>query len=90
MIRFLSIVLCVWAFVACGQQTWTGTIYPDRVNLTRSETIGTFDSLESCRRACQSRLADRGATFSGDYECGLDCKPNPDLGGILVCSRTER
>ncbi len=90
MIRCLLVVVCVGGLVACGQQTWTGTIYPDRTDLTRSAALGTFDSLDSCRAACQSALANRGAEDSGDYECGLNCKPDPDLGGILVCSRTTR
>jgi hypothetical protein len=84
--RLLSTVICGLSLAACRAEVWTGTIYRDRTDLARSSTIGTFDSLESCRQACQSALAEWGAAESGDYECGLNCKPK---NGILICSRTE-
>ena len=75
-------------FGACGAEEWTGTIYPDRSNLTIYTSVGTFDSLESCRQACKSGLADREATADGGYECGLNCETSEY--GIMICDRTER
>jgi hypothetical protein len=65
-------------------QQWDGFVYPDRSNLTRSVYVGKFKTLEDCRVAA---LAILGQNRQGDYECGLNCKPQ---GGINVCSRTER
>lgn len=88
--KWVGLALSVVWLTACGQQTWTGIIYLDRADLTRSVTLGTFRSLDMCRQACQSALDGRGALNSGDYECGLNCEVDRELGGISVCSRTER
>ena len=62
---------------------WQGFVYPDQSNPT-SVYVGKFKTLEDCRAAA---LATLGENRQGDYECGLNCKPQ---GGINVCSRTER
>jgi hypothetical protein len=66
-------------------QEWEGVVYPDRSDLTRSVSVGKFQTLDDCRAAA---LAALGSNRQGDYECGLNCKPRG--GGISVCSRTER
>lgn len=73
----------------CGEQ-WTGIVYPDKRDLTRSQQTGVFSTLEACRSACASRLDAMSASVRGDYECGLNCEANDDLGGILVCEKTVR
>ena len=84
----LALLIFGCSLGGCQPDAWTGTIYPDGSNLARSITIGMFDSLESCRQACQSVLAQRGATADGEYECGLNCRPLGEY-GVMICERTE-
>ena len=81
-------VAAVLAVTACSGQEWTGTVYPDGSNLSRSETLGTFSSLEACRSACVDELERLGASGRGDYECGLNCRPH-DHFDVLICDHTR-
>lgn len=76
---------------------WKGWVYPDASNLSDDISIGRFSSLEECRnsaRALIDRLAERrnqgGEAIAGDYECGYQCKPDGELGGLNVCKKTEK
>ena len=64
------------------------TVYPPGSGLT-GRTLGNFPSLETCREACVWEV---GA--DGEYECGLNCRPDPsNVGqqyGLSICERTER
>jgi hypothetical protein len=86
----VTIVFFLVASACERSPDWTGHIYPDRTNLTESQLVGYFDSLESCREATTKRLASFGAMERGDYECGYRCKPFESGSDLLVCERTER
>jgi hypothetical protein len=87
--RFLTLVAgWLLLLVACGRDTWMGTVYPDRSDLTRHEQIGWYESLPACRGAAQRRLHQLRAAESGDYECGLNCEPLQDSGDLWVCKET--
>ena len=79
-------------YTACGENTWRADVYPDRNHLTESKFIGTFASLEACREAAKNALQEIGATDSGDYECGKNCKPMfPEIeDSVQVCEETLR
>ena len=85
----LALMFCAPSSTA---NTWRADVYPDRNDLTKSRFIGTFDSLEACREAARKALRDLGATESGDYECGKNCKPMfPELAdSAQVCEETLR
>lgn len=70
------------------EEEWDGHVYPDKSDLTHSEYIGRFQSLEECRDAALSRINRLPRPGRGDYECGLNCEPG--IGGILVCEETMR
>ena len=84
----LLVLLAAPAFAA----DWRGDVYPDRSNLNQSRFIGTFDSLDACREAALDALRQLGASDSGDYECGKNCKPLfPQLAdSVQVCEETRR
>ncbi len=87
-----SVLAVAVMLAACGENTWRADVYPDRNNLSESKFIGTFDSLEACREAAKNALEEIGATDSGDYECGKNCKPMfPQLeDSVQVCEETLR
>ena len=62
---------------------WTGIVYPDRSNLSIFKNIGEFKSLELCRNEAIFALRRISSQYSGDFECGLNCKG-------LVCEETSR
>ena len=70
-------------------------MYPNRSDLTRDIPLGAFSSLEECRIASRTLLANfnlelDGERIEGDYECGYKCKKDEGLGGLNVCEKTER
>ena len=87
----MAVCLLVMSTVSgCLWDEWEGFIYPNKHDLTRHVNIGKFKSLEACRAAAMNALRAMNSLGSGDYECGLNCKANTDLGGIKVCEKTER
>lgn len=73
----------------CFKEEWTGYVYPDREDLTISQMIGPFGSLEDCGNTARAELARLGAISQGDYECGLNCEYQPEY-GMSVCKETAR
>ena len=77
-------------FAACNpeKETWTATVYPPGSGLT-GRTLGNFPSLETCREACIRQVG-----TDGEYECALNCRPDPSSArqqfGLLICERTDR
>jgi hypothetical protein len=66
------LIATVWLCAGC-EQRWSGFAYPNRFELSRNTSVGTFSSLEDCRRASQAILRTSGSDpFNGDYECGLN------------------
>jgi hypothetical protein len=77
------------SLAACKEEQWDGFVYPSRADLTRHVTIGTFGTLEACRAEAHAMLERNGWTGSGDYECGLNCKPWNDS-DMMICEETMR
>lgn len=69
---------------------WDAFVYPDRNDLSISETIAGFKTFELCQRAAINRLRSLPDPDDGDYECGYMCEARPDLGGINVCKETRK
>lgn len=79
------------------QHPWEGIVYPDAPNLLVDVRLGTFESLEDCRRAAMKVLALRAPERGqGNYECGRDCRPlegaptPPGFSPMHVCEETTR
>ncbi len=94
--RLIGLTLLVSACDDLNPQ-WKGWVYPDASFLPEDIPIGRFESLEECRASARvliERLAERrhpnGEEIIGDYECGYQCKPDGDLGGLNVCEKTEK
>ena len=66
---------------------WLGHVYPNSDNLLYDINIGKYESLESCRDAAIERLKRGGWLITGDYECGLNCEFDGEL-GIYICEET--
>jgi hypothetical protein len=78
--------------LACGKDEWHGFVYPGEAFDSRD--IGTFSSLEECRAAARAYLQRLDASGTGDYECGLNCRAEPDYTGLgtplHICTETLR
>lgn len=85
MIKILIAAALIYYFFFNGE-TWSGWVYPDKDNLRYSKSIGEYKSLEECRDVALDMLMKYP---NGDYECGLDCEYNKDL-GVDVCKETTR
>lgn len=70
-----------------GQPEWTGFVYPDAGNLTRSVQIGRFDTFEQCQSASIQTLGAFAVLHEGTFECGRRCKPSQS--GIQICAETR-
>lgn len=79
--------LAYWGFVGFSEDEWSGFVYPDRNNLSRHQFVGVYGSLDDCRAAANAIIR-QAQWSSSDYECGLNCEPDEDLGGLLVCEET--
>jgi len=83
--RNIFIIFFLTIFLSgCGEKIeWSGFIYPDINNLTKSRYIGKFDSIQSCRDGCSIALK---LLKEGTYECGLNCK---EENGVSACEKTS-
>lgn len=73
-----------------GQSTYLATVYPNRADLTVSQEIGWFKTLEECRTSCLQHLNVIGRPYPevGDYECGLNCDSSSEWPGFWICQET--
>jgi hypothetical protein len=84
-----GLVLSLLALTGCSHDRWEPVVYPSRGNLTDYRRVSEQETLEECRAAAKKKLAELGATDSGDYECGLNC----DSGShhdMKICKETAR
>jgi len=88
-VKLIFLVAIFLLAAGCGPDEWNGFVYPDASNLTIHEEIGTFDTFENCRNASANRLAALGAESLGTFECGLNCRVDPDFGGMNICEETR-
>lgn len=94
--RLLAAAVALIALSGCNRSPeWTGWVYPNGADLTRSIKLGRFETADDCRTAARSVLAninlrdEVGIQVQGDYECGRSCKVSnrPELN---VCAETVR
>ena len=78
----------VWYFWP-EDDTWRGWVYPSASNLMVDRFIGQYSSLEDCRRAATSIIANFGWE-NADYECGLNCKRDSSIADFWICEDTLR
>jgi hypothetical protein len=70
-------------------EVWTGYFYPDATNLSNHIETGVFDTLEQCRDQTVSYADSMNIPYGQyDYECGLNCSPRANMGGLNVCEET--
>jgi hypothetical protein len=84
------VAVCAVCLGGCFKEEWEGFVYPNKNDLTKHIGIGIYKSLEECRASTIGTLNQVSSVERGDYECGLNCKTDNDLGGIKVCEKTER
>jgi hypothetical protein len=72
-----------------AEDRWSGFVYPFRSDLTKHGTTGEFPTLESCRAEALATMERNGWTESGEYGCGLNCRPWNDS-DMMICEKTER
>ncbi len=87
-VLLLIVIIMAWDYLKEDKQEWIGFVYPDKNNLWNDKNIGTFDSLEACRNEARSALYQMNATYSGDYECALNC--DTSRGKPYICEETKR
>lgn len=68
---------------------WTGWAYPNRNDLTVSESLSGFNSFEECQEAVINKLRTYPDPDAGDYECGYMCRYNPSM-QTNVCKETRK
>jgi hypothetical protein len=61
----------------CSKHTvWTGLVYENKAWMVEGTIVGIYETLEDCRTASRAKLGALGWA-NGDYECGMNCKPDP-------------
>jgi hypothetical protein len=79
--------------IACSRgDRWMATVYPSGSVLGPWRNLGEFESLEACRAAARTYIADLGASGRGTYECGKNCRKTPGtipgLEPTYICEET--
>lgn len=69
---------------------WDAFVYPDRNDMSQSETIAGFKTFELCQQGAINRMRSFPEPDNADYECGYMCGPREDFGGINVCKETRK
>ncbi len=83
-------IVCSALLLGGCSESWEGFVYPEKSNLDKYMSIGSYKSLGECRASAIAALQQMSSLERGDYECGLNCKADKDLGGIKVCKETLR
>jgi hypothetical protein len=67
------VVAALLALGGCSEPAdrWAGYAYPDGNNLGDARYVGSFTTLDECRRAALAMLESlHSDRYRGDYECG--------------------
>lgn len=91
-VRVLLVSAVALTLAACNRldPQWKGWVYPDRTDTSVDWKLGTFATLEECRKAAQSMIDWLPDPTTADYECGYQCKPSEFLSKLDVCAATRR
>ena len=85
----LGLALLGWVLGWWGNKVeWTGYVYPN-ADLVKFYKIGPFKNFEDCQQSAIDSLRGTDRAAVGSYECGSDCKLNPDY-GFDVCKETRK
>ena len=80
---------CITLISCSSSDMWSGWVYPNKDSLSNYRSIGkSFSSLESCRNEAM-RIIRANKWSNADYECGLNCKYDEEI-GVNVCKETSR
>ena len=87
-----AIALAATLLLSGCADKWEGFVYPDKDNLSRHFTVGSYSTLAECSRAARTALEQgrENGIALGDYECGLNCKPMSGDQTMFLCEKTER
>jgi len=91
-VRILLVCAAILGLAACNRldPQWKGWVYPDRTDTSVDWKLGSFATLEECRKAAQSMIDWLPDPTTVDYECGYQCKPSEFLSKLDVCAATRR
>lgn len=91
MLRSMILFLAASALAGCDDRAkeWTGWAYPDRNDLTKSESLSGFKSFEECQKATIAKLRSFPDPDAGDYECGYMCRWDASM-QTNVCNETRK
>jgi hypothetical protein len=87
----MILFLAASALAGCDDRAkeWTGWAYPDRNDLTKSESLSGFKSFEECQEATIAKLRSFPDPDAGDYECGYMCRWDASM-QTNVCNETRK
>ena len=86
-----TVLLALWALLSgcLFEEEWTAFVYPDANNLLVHSEAGPFASFAECQAAAIGTLRGKGLASVGDYECGLNCKYDPEW-QASTCEETRK
>ena len=87
--RSAGALALVFGLVACSEE-WTATVYPNRKDITKSETVGLFPNIDECKRAATAALntIPLSSSASPGWECARNCKASAE--GLSKCDKYEQ
>lgn len=86
MIAAASVLL----LASCGDEQWSGFIYPNKYNFTERRAVGPFNSFEECQAAAKAEISKLETPDNAEYECGLNCEDIYGGNGPQVCKETRK
>lgn len=89
--RYLTFIPALVLVAGCDSRAkeWTGWAYPDRNDLSKSESLSGFKTFEECQEATIAKLRTYHDPGAGDYECGYMCRYDSHL-QTNVCRETRK
>ncbi len=77
-----------WALGWWGKKDqWTAYVY-ETSNLDAYYQLGPFETFEACQESAISALRGTGRAGVGTYECGLNCRRDPNI-DLNICEETR-
>lgn len=91
-VSYSALILFAMLAIGCNSRTddtWSGTVYPNKNDLTNYLHLGSFQTLEECGAASIIILDKLNSLKRGDYECGRNCQKYKNTDS-LVCEETTK
>lgn len=88
--RSVAILIPI-ALIGCGNEQVDAHYYPNKTDMTKSQTFEDVGSIDNCRAVVRQAAAANGDPNldRGDYECGIG-PTGQKLGDVSIYSRTEK